>query len=494
MSADKIAASWQHRTGVWLLWLVPSIYAVALLSLGSFDLLRPAPPLGLVFNSMLAHLLHGQFDVDPAAINVEAFMHTGRTVAYFGIFGALLRLPLLLTNSLGQTDITDLSLAVALAVSWLFRLLALLTVYRQARPMPRTTELVMLVIFAAAFGGESIQFLRPSIYQEIITWSAALAAGFVWLLTRLVLAVDANPRRHLIGMSLFAGSALLARPSTAVGLYAALAFVIGLRAFRDRLPRRPARSLATPDVLIPIMILAVFSVIAGIVNVGRWGNPLVFQDMRLYVMSHATFLDRPPRLAHYGEFNIERLFFGGQYYFAPFWIIRGADGKLIFQNHMLRLLDGAELPPGSLLLSDAVACLLAAYFFVGVIRGRSADGIDFGTAIAALGGLAIPSLLMLTFIYFSHRYRMEFYPFLDCASYFGLALLLGKSEPDRGHWQRSLAVLAIVGMFTSHLMLLAYWITPFAPATDLDLSKGVLALYISRLQGQEMHIMGHVVP
>ena len=494
MSSEKVVTGPPCRAGVWLLWLVPSLYAVALLSLGTFDLLRPVPPHGLVFNSMLDHLLHGRFDVDPAAINVEAFIRNGRTIAYFGIFGAILRLPLLLTNSLDRTDLTVLSLAVAVTLSWLFRLLALLTVYRQARPTPRTTELVLLAIFAAAFGGESIQFLRPSIYQEVISWSVALAAGFVFLLIRFALIPNAKPRRHLIGMSLFAGLALLVRPSAAIGLYAALTSVIGLRLLRHRTSCGITGAMAAREFLGPIAILCCFAAIAGVVNFGRWGNPLQFMDMRLYAVSRTVFLDRLPRLARYGEFNIRRIFLGWQYYFAPLWIVPLPDGHLMLRQSMLRLFDGAELPPGSLLLTDPVTCLFAAYFFLGVVRGRPAPSFDRGTALAALSGLAIPAVLMLTFIYLSHRYRMEFYPFLDAASYFGLALLVRNSNPGGVRWDRTIAVLGAVGVIFAHLMLVAYWLTAFAPAADLDLSNGVVALYASRLQGQAMRIGPHVVP
>ena len=494
ISSEKIAAGRPCRAGVWLLWLIPSLYAVALLSLGTFDLLRPVPPHGLVFNSMLDHLLHGQFDVDPAAITVEAFIRNGRTIAYFGIFGAILRLPLLLTKSLDRTDVTVLSLAVAVALSWLFRLLALLTVYRHARPTPRTTELVLLAIFAAAFGGESIQFLRPSIYQEVISWSVALAAGFIWLLIRFVLIPNANPRRHLIGMSLFAGLTFLARPSTAIGLYAALSSVIGVRLLRDHASRGITRAMVIQEFLGPVAILASFAAIAGLVNFGRWGNPFQFMDMRLYAMSHTVFLDRLPRLVRYGEFNVRRIFLGWQYYFAPLWIVPLPDGHLMLRQSMLRLFDGAELPPGSLLLTDPVTCLFAAYFFLGVVRGRPAPSFDRGTALAAISGLAIPAVLMLTFIYLSHRYRMELYPFLDAASYFGLALLVRNSSPSRVRWDRTIAVLGGVGTTIAHFMLLAYWLTAFAPAADLNLSDDVIELYVSRLQGQAMLIGPHIMP
>jgi hypothetical protein len=161
---------------------------------------------------------------------------------------------------------------------------------------------------------------------------------------------------------------------------------------------------------------------------------------------------------------------------------------------MLRLFDGAELPPGSLLLTDPVTCLLAAYFFLALIRGQPAPSFDSRTALAALSGLAIPAALMLTFIYLSHRYRMEFYPFLDAASYFGLAVLVRNFNLGGVRWDRIIAVLGAGGAIVAHIMLMAYWLTAFAPAADLNLAKGVMGLYVSRLEGQPMRVGPHVMP
>src|SRR5208337_1007156 len=48
----------------------------------------------LTFNSMLEHLLRGQFDVDPQAIGDDGYLRNGHVYAYWGIWCALLRLPL----------------------------------------------------------------------------------------------------------------------------------------------------------------------------------------------------------------------------------------------------------------------------------------------------------------------------------------------------------------------------------------------------------------
>src|ERR1035441_8288016 len=70
------------------------LYYGALITNGNFKLFWPTDE-GLTFNSMLEHLLHGRFDVDPEAIGNEGFLRDGRVYAYQGVFCALIRLPLL---------------------------------------------------------------------------------------------------------------------------------------------------------------------------------------------------------------------------------------------------------------------------------------------------------------------------------------------------------------------------------------------------------------
>ena len=72
---------------------------------------------GLVFNSMLDHLLHGGFDVDRSVIQSEGFTRDGRTYAYFGVVPALLRLPLMWLPPFMTLDFTAVFCAVAATVA-----------------------------------------------------------------------------------------------------------------------------------------------------------------------------------------------------------------------------------------------------------------------------------------------------------------------------------------------------------------------------------------
>jgi hypothetical protein len=67
------------------------------------------------FGNMLLHLLHGEFAIDRAAIDFEAFTRDGKTYAYFGVFPAPLRLV-----AMPFTDIAQAELARSRARRWRF--------------------------------------------------------------------------------------------------------------------------------------------------------------------------------------------------------------------------------------------------------------------------------------------------------------------------------------------------------------------------------------
>jgi len=113
-----------------MLILIPAVYYLFFVMDGSFNLFKPIEPTarGMAFNSMLEHLQHGEFDIDPAAIGSEGFVRDGKTYTYFGIIPALLRFPLLLTGGLMRLDVTRLycALAATLALCFKFTTVALI--------------------------------------------------------------------------------------------------------------------------------------------------------------------------------------------------------------------------------------------------------------------------------------------------------------------------------------------------------------------------------
>ncbi len=398
-----------------------------------------APPAGeepvLVFNAMLARMLQGGFDIAPEAIGMEGFLHGDQVIAYFGIFPALLRLPLLALPDGMVLDVTRLSIVAAagFAVFWQIRAVWLLL---ERGVLPKA--LAAALGAALMFGGPQVQFLRATMYEEVLQWSAAFAALFVF--QALAGLIEENVTRRLRWLALAAGLALLTRASTGAGLMAALVGLMAVLAWRGA----KLRQLAAPAAIAASFAAAVMSI-----NYARWGNPFTVVDLSAHLMN-ARFPDRLARIAAGGEFSLARLPYGLMYYFAPVWPLYWPGGGLIFADFQARLVE-AELPPASFLLSDPLLLLLAAR-----VRTRRAAPL----AIAA--GLALPALLMLGLVFMNHRYRQDFYPLMTFAAFAGIWL-----RPAALPTPRTCRLLATIGISFSHLFLLFYLRAGMGPADRL---------------------------
>ena len=385
----------------------------AVLSDGAFLAAKPVR-LGLMFNSMLDHMSHGRFDVDPSAIGNEGFRRDSLTYAYFGPLPALWRLPMLLWPRLRGVDFTTLSCAIAAALGAIAKLAAVMRARRAMGDAPYPGRVAWLGMATVIFGGEQLQFLRASIYQEALFWACAFAAGFVLLAFRWCIDPPARRDWHVAAMAALAALCLLTRVSTAIGLYAGCGAIMLTRllAGRASIPAAVRREL------LPSLILLAGVAICGFVNQERWGSPLTFQDYRYYNL----LTPNDPALtvvAKYGFFNIERVWFAFLYYFAPIWSIIDAHGHFLFRTTQDRLFFIVEGPPATFLLTDLFLLFLACMGCAWLWRAR--EGADRLTARLVAGALALPGLLMLTAIATIHRYRMEFYPVFEFLALFGLS-------------------------------------------------------------------------
>jgi hypothetical protein len=464
------------RTQVAFFWCVGTACAIVLIATRV-----DTTSFGLVFNDMLARLVHGQFDISPSVIKSEAIVYKGRTYAYFGVFCALLRLPLLLTGRI-DVDVTKLSMMLAATLSLGARLAATSLAMNRAKGL--SGELRLIILGAVTFGGESIQYFRPLIYQEVCCWGAALAAVFVLLAVRRIFGPDGTRGRLYAGMALVAGLALLCRVSFGLGLYAALGLMLCVEAWSMRSRLLNLRTLAPAAV-----ILALFVGLACSVNAARWDSPLTFVPVRNQIYMQRAAPDRAGRLERYGELNPERIPFALQYYFAPIWVLHDRKGDMLFQQTQVELFDSAELPPSSLFLSDPVVCLLAAFGLWALARRPDRIPRDAQAAAGVLG-LACPVMVMLLSISVTFRYRMEFYPVLNFAACLGAAAL--RLEPPRQP-NRLFLYLAAMGVAVSLFSLMLYSDAPLGPAVDLDMRSGWLTPIREARQGNDPHI-GHLLP
>ena len=212
--------------------------------------------------------------------------------------------------------------------------------------------------------------------------------------------------------------------------------------------------LISSRVLLPLVILIGFASLCGMVNYGRWGNPLVFADVHLNPVAGKT-----------GVFNLLRLPFAVLYYFLPLSFLRGPDGAFLLADYRWAYFDGMELPPSSFLITDPATLILAGTFIVALTRRWNAEGLDLRHAGAVLIGLSLAVFLILTYYFLAFRFRGEFYPLLEFAALLGFYFVTRSSDSvmPNATWrfEKALTYSVVVGIFTSHAMLGAYKVSPF---------------------------------
>jgi hypothetical protein len=437
-----------------------------------FRLHGSAGPFGMTFNSMLDHLVHGQFDVDPEVVGFEGFLRDGRVYSYWGITCALLRLPLLLVHRM-DLDITPWSCLVADCLAGMMKIRTVLLVRRYCGPIPNSGWAFGLMLAYLILGGAGVGYLTVSVYQEVIFWAIAFAAIFVYFAVKGLVAGEFTTST-LSWMAFAAGLATLTRVSTGLGLCVAFGLLLIALQLKEL---RARRALFKRRILIPVAILTVLLIAVGTVNYHRWGNPLTFADYTLYI-GNRDYPDRMLRMLRYGLFNPVRTLFGLGYYFLPIWALQGADGRLLFENTQTRLLDSAELPPSSPFLTDLLPIAFIVFLAMalwskrpsrsgslpkGGMIARLADhwqsfGIFSPAQVLALAaGLAVPFVLMLTASSMTYRYRMEFYPEIDLLAFLSLyatvsnPALLARFNRIR-HWMLAATVVSIVSAFAALLL------------------------------------------
>lgn len=423
---------------------------------------REVHPLDLTFNSMLDHLLRGRFDVDPAIVGREGFAVDGQVMAYWGILPALLRLPFTLFPGWRTLDFTIGSCLVALAGMIATKLWTLRQI-RRARPdLPDWLGKAMAVVLVLA--GAQTCFLRFSLYQEVCLWAALWGAMFV--AAAIHIRLQGLGRGALLVMALTAGLAMLTRVSLGIGLVAAFGGLLLVETIRHRRTLRGWLAIVTP----PVLLLALLGAATALVNLGRWGNPLTFADYHHYLYN-AWYPDRLVRMAEQGLFNLHRVPFGLIYYFAPVWVLHGADGQLLLEATRQKWIDAAELPPSSFLLTDPLLLLLGAWAVASGVRRPRPSRLR--SAAIALG-LALAALLMLCAVSMNFRYRLDFYPLFEFLAFSGLIVI---AEGARAPGKRLVAALAVMSVLGSLLVGAAYLVGRLGPG-QLLIGDGVGAYYL----------------
>ena len=418
--------------------------------------------LGYTFNDMLYHLLHGQFDVDPQIIGMEGFIHGGKTYSYFGIFLALLRLPLIVVPGWRWIDVTLVSCVLATTVAAYFKLRATVAVTRRLEATRLRDLTLFALIVSILFSGAQIQLAKASIYVEVVCWVNALTAAFVYCAIEGLLSWFSL--RHLLVMAILAGLTLLTRVSSGIGLYAALGLLVPWIAWSEAADRQWWRALFSSRLIAPMAILGAFAFACGAVNFGRWGNPFTFADITKNIFDREVYPERLVVLERYGEFNVVRIGYALMYYFLPLWAIIGNNHEFMFASFQRRTITAVEMPPSSFFLTDPLLILLTALFLWLALDRRTPESLNRRSCGLLLAGLAVPWLMILMFEYMALRYRVEFYPFLTAAALLGFYAMCTRERWVPPRWiGGTIVAAAALGVIASHLILALYWLSAFGP-------------------------------
>ncbi len=166
---------------IWILWSEwgpPTLFRQAVYEDNFFDLQTRA-------------MFHGHLSLPNGALGLEGFVHDGRTYTYFGLFGSIIRMPILLITSSLDGKLTTLSILVAWLVTGLFAALLLWKVrflLRGDAAMGKIEATGYGVLMATIMGGSVWMVLGaiPYVFGEDIAWSICLTLGSILALLGVV--------------------------------------------------------------------------------------------------------------------------------------------------------------------------------------------------------------------------------------------------------------------------------------------------------------------
>ncbi len=452
---------------------VVTVYYLLLLSNGTLQVLAPEL-LDKVFDNMLVHLLRGEFTVDRSAIDYEAITQDGKTYTYFGVFPAILRLLAMPFVDIAQAELARLSCLMAVVIFVVLQLRSLLIVHYSLPAGSQIRGLFTVMVAATVLSGPQLYILGSAwVYHEPILWAAVLAAAFNLIVLRTALSGGDFRTSNLALLAALAGLAINTRAPIGVALYLGTGLLIAWEAWSRHAPERtewrgPASgkvlvsavsALARdPRISLPVLVLGLLAVAAGIVNFGRWGNPLPFGGAS--GANYTYWIQRHPNvivtIRDYGVFNLDRIGIAVLYYATGIpYILKSVPRFAGFFRSAVM-----EAPPFTSLLTNPLTVILAG---VGLYRLWCRPDLQLRSLAMlqiALIGHASAVVLILTFFTFTLRYRFDFAPFITLAAFVGYRSLSITAAGFSGTWRRrifSAALgLCVLGVLGSHYILLVH--------------------------------------
>ena len=418
LGADRRRFTWAVLIGIAVI-TVPYLWTLWDLWSGGIDPLRSVAPDNF-YDIQARALFHGHLYIPNGSIGVEAFVYQGHSYTYFGLFPALLRMPILLVTSSLDGQLTAPSILLAWIVTGLFTSLLLWRTRHLVRgsvPLGLGEAACYGVFAATVMGGSVLVFLAatPSVYNEDMAWSVALTIGALFALVGVL---EQPSRRRVLLLGCLVLAANLDRPSTgyACAFGALLAAAWFALARRDPSDRRFALSTALAG-LVPLLIAGFISWLKYRAPVG--GYPLQDQVWTQVNAHRRYFLavnGGTPFSLHFLPSTLVSYFQPAGLHLTssfPFITVPAhypiAVGKVVLEQTQ---------PTASIPASMPLLFLLSCWGVVAAFRPRGAGAVSvtrIPLIAAAAGGAGV---LFFGFIF--NRYSADLLPFLILASAVGL--------------------------------------------------------------------------
>ena len=475
LQVDPILSHW---LGFVVLLIIVAGYYLFLLSNGTLQLFAPEM-LDRAFDNMLVHLLHGEFTVDRDAIGFEAFTRDGKAYTYFGIFPAVLRLFAIPFTDIAQAELARLSCLTAVVIFVALQLRMLLIIHHSLPTVSRRPEFLAVMVVATVLSGPQLYILgSASIYHEPILWSAAMAASFNLVIVRTTFGAKNLRGRDLVLLAALAGLAINTRASIGVALYLGTILLVACTLWRRCAPDRGAQqfsvkaSCLSSTILPPIAILGLAAALVGVVNFERWGNAFTFADFHYYDMIVNANRNLVEVIRKYGEFDLGRVWIGALYYATGIPYLLKAMPP--FAEFLRARIVSLEPPPITPVLTNPLTIILAAIGLYGVWWKPEFSTRYVAILRLALLGHAGAVILVLAFIFFTLRYRLDFTPFMTLAAFVGYGSASIAVAETCEFWRKRIRIatigLCFLGVLSSHYVLLIHKVYSFAVPMDVRIS------------------------
>src|SRR5271165_721477 len=259
-----------------------------------------------------------------------------------------------------------------------------------------------------------------------------MAAAFNLVVVRAAFGAGSLGTRDLVWLAILAGLAINTRASVGGALYLGTALLVAWTAWERHALGRGGRVSAAHgagalpairaiacdlDIVLPLAVLFLLAVAAGIVNFERSGNPFSFIDFRYYDFSNLHRQNDLAVLRNYGEIDLGRVWIGALYYATGVPYVLKAVSP--FAEFLHSRYQAIEAPPITPLLTNPLTIVLGA---VGLYRLCSKPPVSAsGAALLrlALIGHAAVAVVILAAMNLALRYRFDFAPFMTLAALVG---------------------------------------------------------------------------